>query len=468
MGSAKICRACLSPEGRVSLLDWYQPIDYLDYILSYKECFCKCTQINLSLKNEDTETNESRSQYLCQYCAQRLTDAYDFIEKARRSDTELRSTLIEGVSLDSLANNFEWVPVKEKILDVDDSDTQLEAKCCLEDIATTSELNDNLTDGKEPSLTKDFSEEIQAGNEWDGGDLSNVSDKTFLPHKKLKIKMKKTQVKRKDGLKSNVKGDDIVTCEECKKTMMRSVLRKHKSIHKPKVFLCQSCPKTFRDSNGLKYHELIHQENRNRYPCEKCHQKFLSPYTYKRHLETHESNRKPIYKCSKCDKTFLHKNGLTIHELHHQGATLECNICQKRYVRQIDLDTHLRTHSGESPFVCHICGKSFIHKRILNRHMQYHEGYFSYTCITCGVKFSKYDQYYNHRMQHTGLPYKCGLCEKQFPDAYKIKRHIRGVHKILESNEVAKSVVKINSTKEHRGRIVEVLKNPEDEKQTQT
>ncbi|XP_017479969.1 PREDICTED: zinc finger protein 80-like [Rhagoletis zephyria] len=84
--------------------------------------------------------------------------------------------------------------------------------------------------------------------------------------------------------------------------------------------------------------------------------------------------------------------------------------------------------------------------------MQYH-GYFSYKCVICGSKFSKYDQYYNHRMQHTGLPYKCGVCEKQFPDAYKIKRHIRGVHKIEEDKEVQKLVVRINITKEINNKI---------------
>ncbi|XP_054727432.1 zinc finger protein 846-like isoform X1 [Anastrepha obliqua] len=468
MDTVKICRACLSPEDRVHLLDWYQPIDSSRCDLSYKECFCKCTQINLSLKDDPSESDETRTQYLCSCCAQKLKDAYDFIEKARRADNELRCAKNEKVKLEAVENKFEWVPVEVKKVKINKPGREA-AEEHPEDVKVTYTWNENSMDDNGIAISDDF----EHGDSIDKK-LANESDEHCMDEfGKLNDERKNSKNFKKRGKvknKSDRSGkhfkrlDELVNCDECQKTMTRKALRKHKPRHKPKIFLCQACPKTFSEASGLKNHELIHRENRERYPCDKCNQTFLSRYSYKKHIQTHESNRKPIYQCTQCEKSFLHKNGLTIHELHHKGATIECNICQKRYVRQIDLDTHLRTHSGESPFVCHICDKSFIHKRILNRHLQYHEGYFSYTCLTCGAKFSKYDKYYSHRMQHTGLPYKCGSCEKQFPDAYKIKRHIRGVHKIEQDKEVEKLVVRINITKEHRGRIVEILKNPENEK----
>lgn len=50
--------------------------------------------------------------------------------------------------------------------------------------------------------------------------------------------------------------------------------------------------------------------------------------------------------------------------------------------------------------------------------------------------------------------------------SFRTKRHIKGVHKIEKHDDLENLVVRINITKEHRGRIVEVLNNPEEEKPT--
>lgn len=135
MDSIKICRACLSPEGRVHLLDWYQPVDSLEYVLSYKECFCKCTQIPMGLKDDSWENNESQAQFLCYCCAKKLKDAYDFIEKAKQADNELRCMRTRLIPIKDMADNFEWVPVKAKEIDADKSaENATESKvffCCL-------------------------------------------------------------------------------------------------------------------------------------------------------------------------------------------------------------------------------------------------------------------------------------------------------------------------------------------------
>ncbi|XP_036341425.1 zinc finger protein 614-like isoform X2 [Rhagoletis pomonella] len=457
MDSINICRACLSREDQVHLLDWNQPISSLETELTYKECFCKCTQINVSLKDDQNERDEAQMQYLCCECAHKLEEAHGFIEKARKSDNELRCIRPEKVKLENgMANTFEWVPVEVK--ELKNNLTEVEIKNCVEDPKNALEWSENYIDDFETAISNDIGHDENVKSESDEP-VSNKVDRPSVAHKKLKNVRKRSYVTKKSS-----KGiDEIVTCEKCGKTMTRKALRKHKYIHKPKIYLCQACPRKFNDERALRKHEETHKEHRERYPCDKCGRSFASPYYLQTHLQTHENNRKPMFHCKQCDKSFLNKSGLSIHELHHKGITIECNICQKRYVRQVDLEAHLRTHSGESPFVCRVCNKSFSQKRILNRHMQYHKGYTSYTCLTCGEKFSKYDKYYTHRMQHTGLPYKCGSCEKKFEDSYKTKRHIRGVHKIQQDEEVEKLVVRINVTKEYRGRIVEFLRKTEDE-----
>lgn len=40
-------------------------------------------------------------------------------------------------------------------------------------------------------------------------------------------------------------------------------------------------------------------------------------------------------------------------------AQFACTRCDKRFTRAYNLRSHLRTHTGELPFVCTICGKAF-------------------------------------------------------------------------------------------------------------
>ncbi|XP_053948203.1 zinc finger protein 62-like [Anastrepha ludens] len=373
MDSVKICRACLATEDRVHLLDWRQPIDSLEYDLSYKECFCKCTQINLSFKDDGTERDETRTQYLCLYCTQKLKDAYDFIEKARRADNELRCAKAEKVELESIESNFEWVPVEVKLMETN----KPVEKDCKEDIKETNVWDERFIDDARMDMSNNIKREentdeklanepyehcmdeaavvlsnesdhhnsaptyswnentmddngIAISDDFEHGDnidkkLANESDEHCMDvFGKLNEDERKNLKKRgKVKNKSDPSGkhftrlDELVNCDECQKTMTRKALRKHKPLHKPKFFLCQTCPKTFSEASGLKNHKLSHRENRERYPCDKCNQTFLSRYSYKKHIQTHECNQKPIYQCTQCEKSFLHKNGLTIHELHH-------------------------------------------------------------------------------------------------------------------------------------------------------
>ncbi|XP_067642346.1 zinc finger protein 69-like [Eurosta solidaginis] len=501
MDMAKMCRVCLLSEDIVHLLDWHQPIDSLECLLSYKECFCKCTQINLSLKDDPSDVEDTRTQYLCFCCAQKLKDAHEFIEKAKKADIELRSRQID--------KNFEWVAVSAKGVEIEKKEGPIvDDKNCLDEINVTNllwqkkgrkekgtniynideeditianlkkELEEHsLVEKRKPiSKAKHISKDQTLKSVTKSEDCEEFigedevisprgSDQDTFSDKKVKITAKKkeeSKEKIKKPRKCRINMDEIMTCEVCQKVMKRKTLIKHKQRHRPKTFLCKACPKTFSDSNALKNHEVIHEENRERFSCDKCDQTFLSRFTFKRHAQTHEINRIPKYQCTQCPKSFLQKTGLMTHILHHEGPKWKCSLCEKRYVRRIDLDVHMRTHSGEAPFRCKLCARTFIHKRILNRHMQHHEGFYRYTCITCGEHFAKYDKYYSHRQQHFGLAYKCGVCEKAFPDSYKVKRHIKGVHKIMDDEEVKKVALKVNETKEHRGRIIEVLRNPDD------
>ncbi|NXD05097.1 ZBT7C protein, partial [Certhia familiaris] len=89
-------------------------------------------------------------------------------------------------------------------------------------------------------------------------------------------------------------------------------------------------------------------------------------------------------------------------------ASQQCPICNKVIMGAGKLPRHMRTHTGEKPYMCNICEVRFTRQDKLKIHMRKHTGERPYLCIHCNAKFVHNYDLKNHMRIHTGIrPYQC-------------------------------------------------------------
>ncbi|KAF7690957.1 zinc finger and SCAN domain-containing protein 23-like [Silurus meridionalis] len=142
-------------------------------------------------------------------------------------------------------------------------------------------------------------------------------------------------------------------------------------------FTCPECGKTFLRRNGLTLHMKSHQKH-NAHTCRVC--KVIFPQ--KNLLRTHKclppekmspKTADMRFRCEVCSKFFHSKANLKVHYAVHTGERPHtCSFCGRGFSQKGNLTTHERIHKGERPYVCTLCGKSFTQKGNLTHHLAIH------------------------------------------------------------------------------------------------
>lgn len=77
-----------------------------------------------------------------------------------------------------------------------------------------------------------------------------------------------------------------------------------------------------------------------------------------------------------------------------------CRFCSKVFSSPANLESHLRTHTGERPYGCTICGKKFSQFWNLKIHKNIHTGERPYQCFLCAERFSDPSNLKKHQKRH--------------------------------------------------------------------
>ncbi|XP_047542886.1 zinc finger protein 37-like [Vanessa atalanta] len=189
-----------------------------------------------------------------------------------------------------------------------------------------------------------------------------------------------------------------VICDYCgkkwsnKQRLIRHIRMRHYQ-HR-----CDICNRNYSSFDTLAHHtKLNHVKSRTEECyCVECNIQFENITRYTMHLKNSVKHKTFIgVPCPECNKVYHKKTSMNNHYkyVHLKKTAHYCEKCSRYFLNGYRLRQHqARTHDKIAPIkkkICPHCGRAFETNRILNNHIRTHTGERPFVCDVCSAKFTQ-------------------------------------------------------------------------------
>lgn len=204
--------------------------------------------------------------------------------------------------------------------------------------------------------------------------------------------------------------------------VIQNTMRFPRNHARKRTFQCSNCYRKFSQKSEWQSH---------RKGCRRSFECYLCKYSTKNktHLLSHiriHTGGTP-FTCTVCEKVFTIKYNMTSHMIkwHNELFRFKCSICCQEFVQEQKWKSH-EMICNRKRFNCHLCKYSSIYKKKMEKHIRTHTG----KCIVCKRQFKNTANLTNHMKTHSNfVKFKCSICNQGFLQEQKWKTHEKNCNK---------------------------------------
>ncbi|XP_053688039.1 zinc finger protein 729-like [Sabethes cyaneus] len=217
------------------------------------------------------------------------------------------------------------------------------------------------------------------------------------------------------------------SCDKCKfKTKYRLAVERHKAVHlkrENRTYTCSECAEVFKTYEEMRTHSMNHPQNQ--VVCEVCGTSLKNAYSLKAHMERHEDIRK--YCCEYCDYASNTKLALQAHMSIHtkNGWNKRCEVCGVVFRTTSRLKRHMESHDNERKYACEQCPVRFNTTNALRNHFIRVHLAIRHACDYCEKTFDQKIALRDHieRIHHIQCTFICDICVITYDSRQKLEAH---------------------------------------------